>query len=62
MTQNMSVGTHGVNQAARASSAVLLVDADFRQPALHRVFQVKSNLGLADVLSGDAELDLNRRA
>ncbi len=42
---------------AQTNQRVLLVDADFRQPALHKVFQVRSNTGLADVLSGDVTLE-----
>jgi len=38
---------------ARAGKRVLLVDADLRRPALHRVFGLENARGLADVLAGD---------
>lgn len=36
---------------------VILVDANLRNPALHRLFQVDSSLGLADVLEQRSTLD-----
>ena len=40
---------------ALAGKRVLLVDADLRRPALHRVFGVENARGLADVLAGDLD-------
>jgi len=37
---------------ARAGEATLLIDADFRSPALHRAFAVPNLHGLADFLEG----------
>ena len=37
----------------RAGKRVLLVDADLRRPALHRVFGLENNKGLGEVLAGD---------
>src|SRR5262249_1464781 len=37
----------------RAGKRVLLVDADLRRPALHRVFGLENDNGLAEVLAGD---------
>jgi capsular exopolysaccharide synthesis family protein len=42
---------------AQSGKKVLLVDADFRKPRVHRLFKLKSNVGLASVIEGDAELD-----
>lgn len=39
---------------AAAGSRVLLVDANFRKPAVHRVFGVKSADGLSNILVGNA--------
>lgn len=36
---------------------VLLVDANFRRPSLHRVLGVKEGPGLADVLAGEGDLE-----
>ena len=41
---------------AQNGSRVVLVDADFRRPALHRVFQRTENRGLGDVIIGTATL------
>jgi capsular exopolysaccharide synthesis family protein len=41
---------------AQAKKRVLLVDADFRRPTLHRIFGISADQGLASVLMGDAEL------
>jgi len=41
---------------ARAGSRVLLVGADLRKPAVHRVFGLEASPGLSDVLVGDADL------
>ena len=36
---------------------VLLIDADLRRPRVHKVFDLRNELGLADVVSGTATLD-----
>jgi polysaccharide biosynthesis transport protein len=41
---------------ASADKRVLLVDANFRRPALHRVFGLQESPGLADVMSRSAEI------
>lgn len=41
---------------AQAGKRVVLVDADFRQPSVDRLFGVSARIGLADVLAGEAEL------
>jgi succinoglycan biosynthesis transport protein ExoP len=43
--------------AAASDLRVLLVDANFRRPALHRVLGLKDHPGLADILSGSSSLD-----
>lgn len=42
---------------ARAGSSVLLVDADLRNPSVHRYLGVEGGAGLTTVLIGDARLD-----
>jgi capsular exopolysaccharide synthesis family protein len=42
---------------ARAGHTVALVDLDLRQPALTRLFEIKSTLGLTDVTLGRAQLE-----
>ncbi len=41
---------------AGADEKVLVIDANFRRPALHRVLGVEDGLGLADCLAGQATL------
>jgi succinoglycan biosynthesis transport protein ExoP len=41
---------------AQSGKKVLLVDADLRKPRLHRLFDVKSDVGLASLIIDDAEL------
>jgi len=38
---------------AQAGQKVLLIDGDFRRPALHRAFDLSDTAGLSNVLSGD---------
>jgi len=47
---------------ARSDRPVLLVDADMRRPTVHRVFELSNEVGLSDILQGEADLDevLNR--
>lgn len=42
---------------AQSGRKVLLVDADLRRPRVHRAFGVAGRVGLAEVLTGTAELD-----
>jgi polysaccharide biosynthesis transport protein len=41
---------------AQSGKRVLLVDADFRRPRLHKVFALPAGTGLASVLAGTADL------
>ena len=41
---------------AQAEKKVLLVDADFRKPTLHKLFNNSAERGLASVLNGDAKV------
>lgn len=42
---------------AQSGRRVLLLDADFRRPRLHKIFGVDVEAGLAQCVSGEAELD-----
>ena len=42
---------------AQAGNSVILVDADFRRPALHRVFGVNADIGLGNLILGDKTED-----
>jgi capsular exopolysaccharide synthesis family protein len=42
---------------AAASERVLLIDANFRRPAVHKVFKLTEGPGLGDVLSGQATFE-----
>lgn len=42
--------------AAATDRKVLIIDANFRRPAVHRVFGIQETPGLADVLAGKAQL------
>jgi capsular exopolysaccharide synthesis family protein len=41
---------------AKAGKSVVVVDADFRRPRLHEVYQLPADVGLASVLAGAATL------
>jgi capsular exopolysaccharide synthesis family protein len=41
---------------AQSGKKVLILDADFRRPRLHKIFNVSANRGLASVIGGEAEL------
>ena len=41
---------------AQSGKKILLVDADFRRPRLHRMFGLKARTGLASVIQDEAEL------
>jgi capsular exopolysaccharide synthesis family protein len=42
---------------AQSGRRVVLIDADLRRPRQHKLFGVESQIGVAQVLSGKAELD-----
>lgn len=42
---------------AQAGNKILLLDADFRKPAQHKIFELKTKVGLSSVLAGESELD-----
>src|SRR5947207_3362733 len=42
---------------AQAGQRVLLVDADFRRPRQHAIFEVSNDKGLSSVLTGEAPWD-----
>jgi len=43
--------------ALQLAKKVLLVDADLRKPSLHKIFNIPKEPGLADLLSGEVNLD-----
>jgi len=43
--------------AAQVGNNVLLIDADFPRPSLHRVFEISNSEGLTELLTGEVELD-----
>jgi capsular exopolysaccharide synthesis family protein len=51
--------TTSVNTAislAQTGASVLIVDADLRRPRVHRVFNLKNNVGLSNYLAGEGDL------
>ena len=42
---------------ASAGQRVLLVDADFRKPSIHRIFELPSTMGISSVLAGQKTLE-----
>lgn len=42
---------------AQAGNRVMLLDADFRKPMLHKVFEITRGIGVSNVLAGDKTLD-----
>lgn len=44
---------------AQSGRRTLVVDTDLRRPSLHRLFRLPNGRGLADVLAGDADLDVS---
>lgn len=47
-----SLCTHLAVSMARAGFRVLLIDADMRRPAVHKVLEIENSPGLSDVLTG----------
>lgn len=47
---------------AQSERRVLLVDADMRQPVQHKIWELLNNVGLSDVLVGQAELTTTIKA
>jgi len=41
---------------AQAGNKILLVDADFRKPMQHKIFELDKKIGLSTVLAGEADL------
>lgn len=41
---------------AQAGNRILLLDADFRRPTQHKIFEIEKGIGLSSVLAGEAEL------
>jgi capsular exopolysaccharide synthesis family protein len=52
-----TVATNLAEAAARADMKVLLVDANLRRPALHKLFNLEAGPGLADLMARRVELD-----
>jgi capsular exopolysaccharide synthesis family protein len=52
-----SVATNLALAVAGADERVLIVDANFRRPAMHRVFKLQDGPGLGDILAGTSTLD-----
>jgi polysaccharide biosynthesis transport protein len=50
-----SLSSHLAASLARAGRKTLLLDADLRNPAIHRLFGLERTPGLADLLRGDVE-------
>lgn len=51
VTANLGLACAGVDRR------VLIIDANFRRPTLHRLFGLQESPGLGDVLAGDATLE-----
>lgn len=41
---------------AQAGNRILLLDADFRKPTLHKIFEIDKSVGLSSALANEAEL------
>ncbi|HLX25468.1 MAG TPA: polysaccharide biosynthesis tyrosine autokinase, partial [Candidatus Cybelea sp.] len=52
-----TVAVNIAHTLAELDAPVLLIDGDLRRPALHRLLKVPNEIGFADVLKGDAELE-----
>jgi protein-tyrosine kinase len=55
--KSLTAANLAITMAQEFQQRVLLVDADLRRPAVHRLFSAPDGLGLSDVLMGAAELD-----
>lgn len=51
------VAEYGASLGSTKERGTLLVDANFRAPRLHEIFEVPGETGLADVLSGKKDLE-----
>src|SRR5208337_3654070 len=52
-----SLASHLATSLARSGLRTLLIDADLRSPALHRLFDLTPDPGLSEVLRGEAALE-----
>ena len=41
---------------AQAEKRTLIADCDFRKPAMHKIFELRNTIGMADVLAGERSL------
>jgi len=55
-TGNTSIITNLATSVAYNGRKVLLIDANFRQPAIHRQFEMTQGPGLAELVSGNADV------
>jgi capsular exopolysaccharide synthesis family protein len=46
-----------ISMARASKGTVLLIDADVRAPDVDQIFEIPNDLGLADVLAGEADVD-----
>ncbi len=51
VTANLGLACAGVDRK------VLIIDANFRRPTMHKLFGLKEGPGLGDILAGDADLE-----
>lgn len=52
-----TVAANVAHTLAELDAPVLLIDGDLRRPSLHRILQIRNEIGLADVLKGTASLE-----
>jgi capsular exopolysaccharide synthesis family protein len=52
-----SLASHLSTSLARSGLKTLLLDADLRNPSIHRLFQLSPEPGISEVLRGEASLD-----
>jgi succinoglycan biosynthesis transport protein ExoP len=52
-----SLSSHLAASLARSGRNTVLVDCDFRNPSVHRLFEVAAEPGLSEVLRGEVELE-----
>lgn len=55
--KSLTAANLAITMAQEFQQRVLLVDADLRRPAVHRLFSAPDGPGLSDVLMGAADLD-----